>query len=140
MAMVSTKTVEQTVTFNASPHDVYEALMDSDKHTQFTGAKATISREIGGSFTAYDGALSGTILELVPDAKIVQSWRGSDEGWVAGHFSTATFTLEAIDGEAIDGGTRLTFRQTGVPEASFEQISQGWQTYYWPKMKQFLES
>ena len=135
MAMVSTKTVEQTVTFNASPHDVYEALMDSDKHTQFTGAKATISREIGGSFTAYDGALSGTILELVPDAKIVQSWRGSDEGWVAGHFSTATFTLEAID-----GGTRLTFRQTGVPEASFEQISQGWQTYYWPKMKQFLES
>ena len=135
MAMVSTKTVEQTVTFNASPHDVYEALMDSDKHTQFTGAKATISREIGGSFTAYDGALSGTILELVPDAKIVQSWRGSDEGWVAGHFSTATFTLEAID-----GGTRLTFQQTGVPEASFEQNSQGWQTYYWPKMKQFLES
>jgi len=133
--MVSTKTVEQTVTFKASPHDVYEALMDSDKHTQFTGAKANISREIGGSFTAYDGALSGTILELVPDAKIVQSWRGSDEGWVAGHFSTATFTLEAME-----GGTRLTFLQTGVPEASFEQISQGWQTYYWPKMKQFLES
>ena len=133
--MVSTKTVEQTVTFDASPHDVYEALMDSDKHSQFTGAKATISREIGGSFTAYDGALSGTILELVPDAKIVQSWRGSDEGWVAGHFSTATFTLEAME-----GGTRLTFLQTGVPEASFEQISQGWQTYYWPKMKQFLES
>ena len=133
--MVSTKTVEQTVTFNASPHDVYEALMDSDKHTQFTGAKASISREIGGSFTAYDGALSGTILELVPDAKIVKSWRGSDEGWVPGHYSTATFTLEAID-----GGTRLTFVQSGVPEKSFDQINQGWHTYYWPKMKQFLES
>ena len=133
--MVATKTIEQTATFNASPHEVYELLMDSEKHTKFSGAKATISREIGGSFTAYDGALSGTILELVPDSKIVKSWQGSDEGWVEGHYSTATFTLEAID-----GGTHLTFVQTGVPEASFEQISQGWQTYYWAKMRDFLES
>ena len=133
--MVVTKTIEQTVTFNASPHDVYEALMDSEKHSQFTGAKASISREVGGTFTAYDGALSGTILELVPDAKIVQSWRGSDDGWVPGHYSTATFSLEAID-----RGTRLTFVQTGVPEESVEQINQGWQTYYWPKMRQMLES
>ena len=77
----------------------------------------------------------GTILELVPDTKIVETWRGSDEGWVAGHYSTATFTFEPVD-----GGTRLNFVQTGVPEASFDQISQGWQTYYWPKMKEFLES
>ena len=133
--MVATKTIEQSVTFNASPHDVYEALMDSEKHSRFTGAKANISREVGGAFSAYDGALSGTIIELVPDAKIVQSWRGSDEGWVPGHYSTATFSLEAIS-----GGTQLTFVQTGVPEQSVEQISQGWQTYYWPKMKQMLES
>ena len=133
--MVATKTIEQTDTFKASPHDVYELIMDSEKHTDFTGAKATISREIGGSFTAYDGALSGTILELVPDFKIVKSWRGSDEGWVAGHYSTATFTLEAID-----GGTRLTFVQSGVTEASYDQISKGWQTYYWSKMKEFLDS
>jgi len=109
--------------------------MDSEKHTEFTGAKASVSPEIGGEFSAYDGALSGTILELVPDAKIVQTWRGSDDGWVPGHFPTATFSLEAID-----GGTRLTFVQTGVPEKSFEQISQGWQTFYWPKIKQWLES
>ena len=133
--MVVTRTIEQSVTINASPHDVYEALMDSDKHSRFTGAKASISREVGGEFTAYDGALSGSMLELVPDAKIVQTWRGSDEGWVPGHYSTATFSLEAVD-----GGTQLTFVQTGVPEQSFEQISQGWHTYYWPKMKQMLES
>ena len=133
--MIATKTIEQSVTFDAAPHDVYEALMDSEKHSQFTGAKASINRVVGGEFTAYDGALSGTILELVPDCKIVQSWRGSDEGWVPGHYSTATFSLAALD-----GGTRLTFMQTGVPEQSFEQISQGWQTYYWPKMKQMLDS
>lgn len=117
--------------FDASPHDVYEALMDSEKHSQFTGAKAAISRDVGGSFTAYDGALSGTILELVPHNKIVQSWRGSGEGWAPGHYSTATFSLEETD-----EGTRLTFVQTGVPAQSFDSINQGWQTYYWPKLRQ----
>ena len=67
--MVATKTIEQAANFNASPHDVYELLMDSEKHTKFTGAKASISREVGGAFTAYDGALSGTILELVADTE-----------------------------------------------------------------------
>ena len=133
--MVNTKAIEQTVTIKASPHDVYEALMDSEKHSQFTGAPANISRDIGGSFTAYDGALSGTTLELIPDTKIVQSWRGSDEGWTPGHYSQVTFDLEEIDGE-----TRLNFVQTGVPEASYEDINQGWLTYYWPKLKAFLES
>jgi activator of HSP90 ATPase len=133
--MGRTKTIDQSVTINASPHDVYEALMDSEKHSRFTGAKASISREIGAAFSAYDGALSGTILELVPDVKIVQSWRASDEGWTPGHYSTATFSLEAVD-----GGTQLTFVQTGVPEQSFEDISQGWRDYYWDKMKQMLES
>lgn len=133
--MADTKTIEQTVTIKASPHDVYDALMDSEKHSRFTEAPANISREIGGSFTAYDGALSGTTLELVPDAKIVQSWRGSDEGWTPGHYSEVTFTFEEFDGE-----TKLTFVQTGVSEASYEDISQGWQTYYWPKLKAFLES
>ena len=133
--MLTTKTIEQIVTFDASPHDVYEALMDSEKHSQFTGAKASISRDVGGSFTAYDGALSGTNLELMPDAKIVQSWRAADEGWPADHYSTACFTLENID-----GGTRLTLVQNGVPERHFDDIDQGWKDYYWAKMKEFLES
>ena len=50
------------------------------------------------------------------------------------------FLSSAFSLEAVDDGTRLTFVQTGVPEESFEQIDQGWQTYYWPKMKQMLES
>ena len=132
---MNTKTIEQTVTFNASAHDVYDALMDSDKHSRFTGAKATISRDVGGSFTAYDGYISGTNLELIPNTKIVQLWRGNDDGWAPGHHSTATFTLDEVD-----DGTRLTFVQSGVPEETFDGISQGWQEHYWSKMKSYLET
>ena len=71
----------------------------------------------------------------MPDQKIAEIRRGPDEGWVDGHYSTATFSLEKID-----GCTRLTFVQTGVPEQSFEQTNQGWQTYCWPKMEEYFKS
>ena len=52
---MKTKNIRQSVTFKASPNEVYEALMDSRRHTKFTGKKAKISRKIGGKFIAYGG-------------------------------------------------------------------------------------
>jgi len=129
---MKTKTIRQSVTFKASPQEVYEALMDSKKHARFTGAGASISREVGGRFTAYGGSLEGENLELVPDAKIVQSWRSDD--WPEGHYSRAAFSLAKVE-----GGTRLTFTQAGVPEEFYEDVKQGWIDYYWEPMKQMLE-
>ncbi len=129
---METKNIRQSATFKASPHAVYEALMDSKKHAQFTGGKASISRKAGGKFTAFDGYAEGTNLELVPDEKIVQSWRASD--WPTGHYSKATFSLKATE-----GGTRLTFTQSGVPAEQYGDIAQGWKDYYWAPMKEMLE-
>jgi activator of HSP90 ATPase len=126
------KTIRQTATFKASPHEVYEALMDETKHESFTEGTAKISREVGGKFSISDGEIQGKNLELVPDRKIVQAWRYSD--WPAGHFSTATFELEKIE-----KGTRLTFTQTDVPDDKYEDIKQGWKDYYWQPMKQVLD-
>ena len=129
---MKTATIKQSATFKASPHEVYEALMDSRKHSKFTDSKASISRRIGGKFTAYDGYIEGVNLELVPDEKIVQSWRGSD--WPDGHYSKAIFALKKVE-----GGTRLTFTHTDVPEDQYDSISQGWRDYYWKPMKKMLE-
>jgi len=126
------KNIEQEVVFKASTHDVYEALMDSRKHAEFTGDKANISREIGGAFSAYDDYIEGINLDLIQDEKIVQSWRASD--WPEGHYSTVTF-----DFEKTEDGTRLTFTQTDVPDEFYDDISQGWYDYYWEPMKQMLE-
>lgn len=126
------KNIRQTTTFKASPHDVYEALMDSKKHSEFTGGAAVINREVGGKFIAYDGYADGENVELVPDKKIVQTWRTSD--WPEGHYSQVTFLLEEVDGK-----TRLTFTQTGVPDDQAVDIADGWRQYYWKPMKQMLE-
>jgi activator of HSP90 ATPase len=127
------KTIRQVVTFKAAPHEVYEALMDEKTHSAFTGGKAKISRKVGGQFTIYEGDIEGKNLELIPDQKIVQSWRYSD--WPEKHYSTATFALEAVE-----KGTRLTFTQIDVPEDKYEDIKQGWKDYYWGPMKEMLDS
>ncbi len=66
------KNINQTVTFKTTPHEVYEALMDSKKHAAFSGGAANISRAVGGEMMAYDGYIAGKNIELVPDKKIVQ--------------------------------------------------------------------
>jgi activator of HSP90 ATPase len=124
---MKTKAIRQRVTFKGAPHDVYELLMDSKKHSGFTGSKSRLSRKEGGKISAYDGYIEGWNVKLVPDSKIVQKWRGSD--WPAGWFSTVTFKFERVP-----SGTKMTFVQTDVPEDQFESISEGWVENYWEKM------
>jgi len=124
--------IKQEVSIKAAPHEVYECLMDSKKHSEVTGDTAIISREVGGSFSAFSGYATGKNLELVPDEKITQTWRASD--WEEGHYSQITITLEEVD-----GATKLTFTQTGVPAEQYEDVSKGWYDYYWEPMKDYLE-
>ena len=108
--------------------------MDSKKHSTFTESKAKISRVIGGKFTVFEGDLEGKNLELIPDKKIVQSWRSNEEDWPKNHYSTLTVELESVK-----TGTRLNIKHTGVPVASYESVKQGWDEYYWEPMKDMLE-
>jgi activator of HSP90 ATPase len=126
------KIIKQTVTFKATPHEVYETLMDSKKHAAFTGGKASISRRIGGSIMAYDNYITGKNIELVPDKKIVQDWRAVD--WPEDYFSRVTFELTAIP-----HGTRLDFTHADVPEGTEKEFTQGWIDNYWEPMKKYLQ-
>ena len=56
---LDTTTIRQTVTFSASPEQVYEVIMDSKKHESLSGEKASISTEIGGAPT---GDITPTVL------------------------------------------------------------------------------
>jgi len=124
--------IRQTVIFKATPHEVYEALMDSKKHADFTGGQAKISREVGGSYTAYDDYIAGKNIELVPDKKIVQDWRAVD--WPEGYYSRITF-----DFSAVPEGTRMDFTHADLPEGTEEEFTQGWIDNYWEPMKAYFE-
>lgn len=125
------KTIKQAVYFDASPHDIFELLMDSGKHAGFTGHKADISRKKNGKFQAYDNWIQGKNLEIVKGKKIVQLWRGAD--WKKGHFSKAEFKFEKKG-----KGCKLIFKQTKVPDEKYSGINKGWKSHYWKKMKDYL--
>ena len=129
---MKTSAMKQTITFKSTPHEVFECLMDSKKHEEFSGDPAEISRKVGGTFSAYGGYCYGENLELVKDKKIVQTWRASD--WPEEHFSSVTFALAKIK-----GGTKLTFTQTGIPASQLKSIKRGWVDFYWKPMKNILE-
>jgi len=127
-----TTTIRQTVTFKASPQEVYETLMDTAKHQALSGEKAIISREVGGAFKAWGDHISGFNLVLQPGRKIVQAWRAKD--WWPDHYSIATFDLQEVD-----GGTELRFTQIGVPPHRFDGHSRGWIEAYWQPMREVFE-
>ena len=123
--------IKQTVEFNASPHDVYEAIMDEKIHTRFTASPASIGRAVGETFTAYDGYIVGKNIELIPDKKIVQEWRAVD--WDPMLISLVTFEFTPVS-----GGTRLDFTHDGLPEGTEDEFAQGWIDNYWePLQKMF---
>lgn len=61
-------------------------------------------------------------------------WFCETEHWPVGHYSQLEFSLKKIK-----DGTELTMTHKNVPEACYEDISQGWEEYYWKPMKKMLE-
>ena len=93
----------------ATPEEVYNAWLSSKGHAAMTGSAASISAEVGGEFDAWDGYIHGKNLELVPNKRIVQSWRTSEFSKDEPD-SRLEITLEP-SGES----TKLTLRHTGLP-------------------------
>ncbi len=130
---MKTKTIQQTVTFQASPREVYEMLMDSKKHQSLSGERAKLSKKVGGKFTAWNGHITGFNLFLESGRKIVQAWRAT--GWWPEHYSVAIFDLQKVK-----DGTKLWFTQIGVPPHRYSGHYRGWIEAYWTPMKEVLAS
>ena len=126
------KTIKQRVTFKASPATVYDLLADSKKHSAVTGRKATISRRIGGSFSASGNEVSGVNVDLVPGRRIVQAWR--HRRFPEGIFSMAAVTLTPT----ASGGTELVLTHRGVPKALIPETERAWREQYWSRIKAYL--
>jgi activator of HSP90 ATPase len=132
---MKTKTLTQTVTFDASPEEVYKLIMDSKKHSSFSGAKAKMSQKVGGKFETYDGYCHGVNVELKEGKKIVQDWHFTEDGWPEDHFSRVSFKFEKAKNK-----TKMTFTQSGIPAHKYASLKSGWIDYYWEPMKEYLSN
>ena len=125
--------IEQTVQFQASPAEIYNALLDPGKHSEFTGSPSTTSRRTGAKFNAWDGYISGKNLKLVKDKKIVQEWKTTK--WPRDYPSSRlelTLTRKADE-------TELKMVHSSLPAEQLEDYRKGWLTSYWTPLKECLE-
>ena len=127
------KTIKQTLLFNASAGDLYEYLTNPKKLSKITGSKATNSMKEGGKFSAWDDYIFGENIQLVPGKRIVQKWACAD--FPEGSFSKVTYELK----KKSEKQTELVFTQTEVPDDLYEDLSIGWNEFYWQPIKDYLE-
>jgi len=119
-----------TATIPAKAKDIYKAWLSTEGHSAMTGSAAKVDGRKGGDFTAWDGYIWGTFLELQENKKIVQAWR------------TSEFPEEADDShvevilEEEKGKTKLTLIHTVVPEGQ-DSYKQGWKDFYFKPMKKY---
>ena len=116
----------------ATVSEIYTAWMSSEGHAAMTGSPAKVDGNVGGKFTAWDGYIFGSTLELEPQQRIVQAWR------------TSEFPDDALDShleilfEEVAEGTKVTLTHSDMPEDQVHSYRQGWEDFYFKPMKEYF--
>mgnify|MGYP000734159035 FL=1 len=121
-----------TTTIKASAVQIYEAWLSSEKHSEMTGGKAEVTDKDGGAFTAWDEYISGKNIELIPNSKIVQSWRTVQ---FEDNEEDSQIEIQLIENNRV---TELTLIHTKVPESG-EHYRKGWETSYFAPMREYFD-
>ena len=116
----------------ATPENIYAAWLDSQKHAEMTGGTANVNAIVGEDFQAWDGYIEGGNLELIPNEKIVQSWRTVDftESEEDSHLEITLLQVE--------NGTKITIIHSNLPPHG-GQYQSGWDESYFQPMKNYFE-
>jgi activator of HSP90 ATPase len=129
---VKKDSIKVSAVFPADPAVIYAAWMSGKGHTAMTGSGATVTAKVGGKFTAWEGYISGTTLELKPGARIVQAWRTTEFGE-----DDPDSRLEILL-EKGARGTKVTLVHTDIPEGQGVEYRKGWLDFYFKPMKEYF--
>ena len=127
------RTITLAVVLPRPPARLYAMYLNAREHSAFTGSPVRIAGRTGASFEAFGGALTGKILQLVPNRLIVQSWRSTE------------FAKRDLDSTLIlsfwkdPGGGRIELTHVNVADSDFAGVSEGWPKYYWIPWRAYLE-
>lgn len=113
----------------ATPSDVYDAWIDGEAHAEMTGAAASSEPRPGGRFTAWDGYIEGTHVELERPSRILQRWRSAEFPEDAGD------SLLEVRLDRVEGGTRVSIVHWDIPDGQGASYEAGWVEHYFEPMR-----
>jgi activator of HSP90 ATPase len=117
--------------FPATPEQIYNSWLAGKLHSAMTGGHADSIAEEGSKFTAWDGYISGKNLTLVPNQKIIQSWRTTE------FKNDEEDSIIEIDLKAVERGCQLTLTHSKIP-AGQPDYEQGWIEFYFEPMSKYF--
>ncbi|WP_211444630.1 SRPBCC domain-containing protein [Collimonas humicola] len=124
--------IYKTVVLKASVEALFDMYLDPQLHQAITGLPAAIGAEAGDQFQAFDGALSGVMLQVVKPRLIVQTWRSP--AFAAGDPDSILFLSFHPQGEH----GRIDLVHLDVPEQDYEEVKKGWREKYFEPWREFL--
>jgi activator of HSP90 ATPase len=115
------KTFKKNFRINAEPSDVYAALTNPYTIELWSGYPAQMSPEPGTEFSMWEGDITGNIIELLQDKKVVQEWYFGNQV----EKSIVTITINPDRENSL-----VTVEHTNIPDNEFSDIAEGWREYY----------
>jgi len=118
---------------HTTAENLFNAWLSSYRHSAMTGGRAKCSKKTGGTFSAWNGYITGENLELKPYQYIKQSWRTSEfeEG--------QPDSIVEIELKQITPGTcqlALTHSELGPKDGQYEH---GWIDNYFEPMQRYFK-
>jgi uncharacterized protein YndB with AHSA1/START domain len=121
-------------TLPASPEAIYDAWLDSAAHSAMTGGAAVIGKNVSDPYSAWNGYISGSTLDLTAGKRIVQTWRTTE-------FDAADPDSRiVVELEPTKTGARLTLSHTAAPDGQTTYEQSGRRDFYFAPMKTYFEA
>ncbi|MCO4818447.1 MAG: SRPBCC domain-containing protein [Bacteroidetes bacterium] len=114
----------------APPSEIYMALTNAKSITLWTDDETEMGTEPNTEFSLWGGSICGMNLEFEENRKIVQEWYfGKQE-----EKSIVTIILHPHK-----KGTSVELKHTNIPDAEYEEFTDGWDHAYFSQVKEFVE-
>ena len=126
--------ITDSVVLPASAGRLCEMYLHADEHAKMTGHPVKIAAEPGAVFEAFDGMLSGEILQLIPGQLIVQSWRSAE--FREEDDDSTLILMFSAEGEH----GRIDLVHLDVPDHDYDDVVVGWKQHYWEPWREYLTS
>jgi activator of HSP90 ATPase len=123
------KNIHQKHYINATPEEVYTALTNPLTIELWSGYPADMQPVEGTEFTLFEGDICGLNISLIPNQQLIQEWyfgEGNEK-------SIVTIVLKPYG-----NGTQVELEHTNVPDEDWENMEEGWKSYYWGAIKKYF--
>ena len=114
----------------AEPIEVFTALTNSFTIELWTGYKAVMDSNVDTEFSLWEGDITGKNLEIIDNKKIVQEW------YFSGKTEKSIVTINLFENKK---GTQVELIHKNIPDEDYENITEGWNEYYFGAIKSFFE-